>query len=508
MLELETMFHLHKSAQDGDLERPDPFLLIIFGGTGDLAKRKLIPACYNLFREGLLKEPFAVMGVSRRASSVEAFRDLHHESTSKFSPLFDEEIWRRFAPSLTCMSGDVYKEEMYDALRKQIEEIDRERGTNGNRIFYFSTPPKVFPVILSHLTKAGLIQKQAPSSKSWQRIIIEKPFGRDLASARRLNQTLLEMLEEDQIFRIDHYLGKETVQNILVFRFGNSIFEPLWNRKFIDCVQITALEDISIEGRASFYEETGVFRDIVQNHLLEILSLCSMEMPVTFQANDIRDQKLQLLRSLRPLLGSAIQNHTVYGQYKGYREEADVSPDSHTPTYAAMKVMVDNWRWQGVPFYLRAGKALQRRVTEIAIQFNPIPFCLFGREDVCQMIDPNVLIMRIQPDEGISLRFVCKEPGDRLKIGNVDMNFKYAAGFERRPPEAYERLLLDCARGDLTLFARKDAIERAWEFMDPVIQAIEVEPSLPLVFYEKGSLGPEEANSLLVRDGNRWQEIR
>lgn len=364
-------------------------------------------------------------------------------------------------------------------------------------------------MILSRLAQAGLIEKTpAEASAPWQRVIVEKPFGQNLESARGLNQAILDAMSEKQIFRIDHYLGKETVQNILVFRFGNSIFEPLWNRKYIDHVQISALEDIGIEGRANFYEETGVFRDVVQNHLLEILALCTMETPVTFKADDIRDQKLQLLRSLHPLYGKAIQQQAICGQYQGYREEPDVSPDSRIPTYAACKVAIDNWRWQGTPFYLRAGKALKRRATEIAVHFKSIPFCLFGREEVCQRIDPNVLLLRIQPDEGISLRFVCKEPGDQLQIHNVVMDFRYSAGFGKQPAEAYERLLLDCMRGDQTLFARKDAIEKAWEIMDPILHAVENEASFPLYSYEKGSAGPEEANQLVRGDGRIWYETQ
>lgn len=489
----------------------DPFILTIFGGTGDLAKRKLIPALYNLMREGLLRPPFEVVGVSRRVSSVEEFRAVHREATAKYSrsqPL-DSETWNQLASSLHCMSGDVHDDETYRQLRKRFEEIDREKGTQGNRIFYFSTPSKEFSMILSHLAEANLITKSSPDSITpWQRTIVEKPFGQNLDSARRLNQSILEAMSETQIFRIDHYLGKETVQNILVFRFGNSIFEPLWNRKYIDHIQITAMEDIGIEGRAGFYEETGVFRDVVQNHLLEILALCSMEMPVTFNADDIRDQKLQLLRSLHPLYGPAIENHTVCGQYEGYREESGVAANSRIPTFAALKVLIDNWRWQGVPFYLRAGKALQRRATEIAVHFKAIPFCLFGREEVCQRIDPNVLLLRIQPNEGISLRFVCKEPGDQLQINNVVMDFNYAAGFGKKPAEAYERLLLDCIRGDQTLFARKDAIEKAWEIMDPVLQAVEKDLSFPLYPYLKGSSGPEEANQLLRKDGRAWYETK
>lgn len=492
-----------------DNKMQEPFILTIFGGTGDLAKRKLIPALYNLIREGSLPQPFAVVGVSRRVSSLEEFRNVHEESVARFSrsqPL-DSAIWDRLANSLYCLSGDVHAEETYRKLQECYEEIDRGISTRGNRIFYFSTPAQEFPLILTNLSRSGLVNRGSQESAApWTRIIVEKPFGRDLPSARQLNQSIQEVLSENQVFRIDHYLGKETVQNILVFRYGNSIFEHLWNRKYVDHVQISAMEDIGIEGRANFYEGTGVFRDVVQNHLLEILALCAMEMPVSFAADDIRDQKLHVLRSLRPLLVPAIGSHVIAGQYNGYQSEPGVASDSRTPTYAALKVMIDNWRWQGVPFYLRAGKGLKRRGTEIAIHFQPIPFCLFGREDVCQRIDPNILLLRIQPNEGISLRFVCKEPGDQLQVSNVFMDFQYATAFPKQPAEAYERLLLDCIRGDLTLFARKDAIEKAWEFLDPILLEIENNTRFPIHSYEKGSAGPTASIQLLQRDGRSWYE--
>lgn len=484
----------------------DPFVFIIFGGTGDLAKRKLIPALYNLVREGALKKPFMVLGISRSASTDEAFREFHREATSRFSRTqpFDLSVWEQLAESLTCMSGDVNESITYSKLRSLLEHFDSEHGTKGNRIFYFSTPSKEFPVILDHLSQEGLISKQPKNSATWERVIVEKPFGRDIASAQKLNESILQVMNENQIFRIDHYLGKETVQNILVFRFGNSIFEPLWNHKYVDNVQITASEDIGIENRGNFYESTGIFRDIIQNHLLEILTLCAMEAPVTFQSDDIRSQKVQVLRSLRPLYAS---KDAVCAQYNGYLSEPGVSPESVTPTYAAMKIMIDNWRWKGVPFYIRAGKALKSRTTQIAIHFHPIPFCLFGREDVCQRIDPNVLVLRIQPNEGISLRFVCKKPGDQLEIENVIMDFAYSKGFNKQPAEAYERLFVDCMRGDQTLFARKDAIEAAWEYIDPVLQSIERNKTMPIHSYEKGSYGPKEADLLLKPQGHKWYEI-
>lgn len=498
-----------KTTDDQSQRSHEPFVFIIFGGTGDLAKRKLIPALYNLVREDTLKQPFMVLGISRSASTNEAFRDFHREATSRFSRTqpFDPAVWDQLANSLTCMSGDVNETQTYTKLRETLEHFDKEHGTKGNRIYYFSTPAKEFPIILNHLAEEGLITKQPKGSPDWSRVIVEKPFGRDLQSAQSLNESILQVMNENQIFRIDHYLGKETVQNILVFRFGNSIFEPLWNHKYIDNVQITAAEDIGIENRGNFYENTGIFRDIIQNHLLEILALCAMETPVTFLSDDIRSQKVQVLRSLRPLYPSTIPQNVVCAQYNGYRTETGVAPDSVMPTYAAMKIMIDNWRWKGVPFYIRAGKALKSRYTEVAIHFHPIPFCLFGREDVCQRIDPNVLVLRIQPNEGISLRFVCKKPGDQLEIENVKMDFTYSQGFTKQPAEAYERLLLDCMRGEQTLFARKDAIEFAWGYIDPILEVVEREKAMPVCFYDKGSNGPKEANSLLMQQGHRWYDV-
>ena len=487
----------------------DPFVLVLFGGTGDLARRKLIPALYHLCRDGSLPENFTVIGVSRSATTAEAFQAFHRESLERFSRThpIEADLWNRFAPTLTCMSGDINRPETYRELQERLAVSDQTRGTKGNRLFYFATPSSAFPVILRGLKEAGLLHKYVAANDTlWSRVIVEKPFGHDVESARELNRLALAILDERQIFRIDHYLGKETVQNILVFRFGNAIFEPLWNRKYIDHVQITAAEDIGVEGRGRFYDETGVLRDVVQNHLLEILSFIAMEPPVSFKADEIRDQKVQVYRSLRALFGDAIQRQVVYAQYRGYREESNVSPTSRTPTYAALKVLIDNWRWQGVPFYLRAGKRLYRRATEVAVFFQPIPHCLFGREDVCRRVDPNVLTLRIQPNEGISLRFACKIPGDELNVGNVKMDFHYAGGFDHPSGEAYERLLLDGLRGDLTLFSRKDAIEYAWEFVTPVLQAWESNPQLPISTYDPGSPGPREADQLLAHDGRRWME--
>jgi len=486
----------------------DPCAMVIFGGTGDLARRKLIPALYNLNLDGLLPGSFACLGLSRRAGGSSEFRALHRESTSRYSrrKSLDRQEWESFAAALESLAGDLNDPGTYDRLKRKLSGLDQTRGTRGNRLFYFATPSSDFPAILQKLKGAGLLYP--PGEERWSRVIIEKPFGRDLRSARELNRLAAEVLDESQIYRIDHYLGKETVQNILVFRFANAIFEPLWNRKYIDHVQITAAEEIGIEGRGRFYDETGVLRDIIQNHLLQVLALCAMEVPASFQSEEIRNERVQVFRSLRPILGEEVRRSVVRAQYAGYRDEPDVRPDSRTPTYAALKVLIDNWRWQGVPFYLRAGKRLRKRSTEVDIFFQPIPHCLFGRGDVCQLIEPNVLTLRIQPDEGIALRFACKVPGNDLSVGNVMMNFSYAGGFERPPQEAYERLLIDCMRGDPMLFARQDDVEESWKFITPILEAWEKDGETPLPEYQPGSAGPAEAGELLHGEGRRWRELR
>jgi glucose-6-phosphate 1-dehydrogenase len=489
--------------------KPDPCAIIIFGVTGDLSKRKLVPALYNLMADGTLPERLAIVGVTRTGDSPEQMRERFHTSTAELGrrKSVDPEVWRKFATALDFVNGQTDDPATYAELKERLASIDRDKGTQGNRIFYLATPPELFAVILKNLAHAGLIYRaRAESPRPFSRVVIEKPFGRDLSSARALNQLVGECLDESQTFRIDHYLGKETVQNILVLRYANSIFEPLWNRKYVDHVEITQAETLGVEKRGRFYDETGVVRDIVQNHLLQVLALCAMEPPVSFAADDVRDEKVQVLRSLRPIKGSEVKRSVVRSQYDGYRSEEGVRPDSRTPTHVAMKILVDNWRWQGVPFYLRAGKKLAQQVTQVSIHFQPVPLYLFPQTKNCQHVEPNVLTMRIQPQEGISLRFVAKVPGDHLSLSNVLMNMSYADTFGKSLSEAYERLLLDCMRGDATLFARRDEVEEAWKFVTPVLDAWEKDDS-QLPVYPAGTMGPKEADALVASDGRAFTEF-
>jgi glucose-6-phosphate 1-dehydrogenase len=503
--------HVHPSSPPPPERRTDPCVLVIFGASGDLTSRKLVPALYNLAREKLLPPGFATVGFARRDKTDAAFRKELHDAAMKHSrskPI-DEAVWAPFEGAIEWHRGSFDDEDAYRALSERLAAIDRKHGTRGNRLYYFATPPDAFPVILGHLAKSGLLctpeHACAPGSP-WSRVIIEKPFGRDLASAQALNRVVAATLDESQIFRIDHYLGKETVQNILVFRFGNSIFEPLWNRKYIDHVQITAAEQIDVEGRGNFYDSTGILRDFVQNHIMEVLSLIAMEPPVSFEANEIRDEKAQVLRSLRPIAGADVARYVVHGQYDGYRDEPGVAESSRTPTFAALQVHIDNWRWQGVPFFVRAGKALKSRATEVAIHFQRAPLSLFGGEAACNVLEPNVLTLRIQPDEGIALRFESKVPGDAIETASVTMDFSYRHAFSVESADAYERLLLAAMRGDATLFLRRDAVEHAWRFVTPMIEAWEASDAPP-ARYAKGSEGPHESEALVARAGRAWRPL-
>jgi glucose-6-phosphate 1-dehydrogenase len=493
----------------GDLQkrrRPDPCAIVIFGATGDLTGRKLAPALFNLMLGKALADPTVIIGVSRSAMSAQQFAEKLAKPVAEHSrQKVDPPSWEKFAAMLDYVGGEFADDNAYVALKQRLEAA-KAKGTRGNRIFYLSTPPSQFPVILKKLEQHGLIERryQRPDAAAC-RVIVEKPFGRDLSSARQLNELIGTYLTESQIYRIDHYLGKETVQNILVFRFGNSIFEPIWNRNHVEFVEITAAETIGIEGRGAFYEQTGVVRDIIQNHLLQVMSLVTMEVPASFAADDVRDEKSQVLRSVRPLTLNEVANDCVRGQYRGYRQEPGVAPDSQVPTYAAMRFMIDSWRWQGVPFYLRAGKAMAERLTEVVIHFKRVPLVLFKDEASANQLQPAMLTLRIQPHEGISLRFVAKVPGESLNIGNVVMTMNYADAFKRPISEAYERLLLDCMRGDATLFNRRDSVDRAWELIQPVLQVWEATPGVHA--YEKASAGPRAAEEMIHRYGHCWQPL-
>ncbi|MCG8485942.1 MAG: glucose-6-phosphate dehydrogenase [Chromatiales bacterium] len=506
-------FPAHQGLKASELflqaDRLEPCLLVIFGAAGDLTRRKLIPALYNLVREKALDERFAVIGYSRSTKSDDEYRDLLFQAVQRHSrsqPI-DETVWHEFSQRIAYVEGDFEDPEGYHRLRDALEKYEQQIGSEGNRLFYFATPPSAATIILHRLDETGLLGKQG-DRVPWTRVIMEKPYGRDLESAIELNRVVGEVLQEDQVYRIDHYLGKETVQNILVARLGNTIFEPLWNRKYIDHIQITAAESIGVEGRGRFYDNTGVLRDMVQSHLLQVLSLCAMEPPVSFAADDIRDKRVEVLRGLRSLENREVFNHVVFGQYRGYRDEENVDPKSRTPTYAAIKCYIDNWRWQGVPFFLRVGKHLSHRMTEVSVFFRPVPLCLFGRDDVCQDLEPNVLTIRIQPDAGMALKISSKKPGDDLEVSSVEMDFNYSETYEHPIKDAYERLLLDAVKGDATLFARRDEVEFAWRFVTPILQSWQAESKKQPRFYAEGSEGPEEANDLMDRYSRQWREIK
>ncbi|MBL8606921.1 MAG: glucose-6-phosphate dehydrogenase [Myxococcales bacterium] len=496
----------------------DACAVVIFGASGDLTRRKLMPALYNLAVSRSLPSGFAVVGVARREKTHDQFRAEMKEGVGTFSrrkPV-DAALWADFERGISYVAGTFSSQKTYEDLRAHLEALDAERGTRGNRLYYLAVPPSEFSAILSGLKSAGLVQPPSAAREGgpWTRAVVEKPFGHDLASARALNDGVAASFDESQVFRIDHYLGKETVQNLLVFRFANSLFEPLWNREHVDHVQITVAEDIGIEGRGKFYEATGVTRDIVQNHLMQLLCLTAMEPPISLHADAVRDEKVKVLRSMRAMERSLVQENVVRGQYGrgstrgdeaiAYREEPDVAKDSRVETYVAMRTFVDNWRWSGVPFYVRAGKRLARRVTEIAVQFKKVPPTLFRAPD--GGITPNVLAMRIQPDEGIALRFTTKEPGQHTVLRDVAMDFRYGSAFGSNTPEAYERLLLDSMRGDATLFTRRDEVEEQWSFIDRVFDAWRAEANAPPPVYSSGSWGPDQADDLLARDGRRWRK--
>ena len=497
------------------LERvPDPSVLVLFGGTGDLAHRKVIPALYQLWRTNLLPHEFVLLAIGRRPYDDESFRKDIRASLDQFSRVLpvEEDAWRSFAERICYQHLDFADAGGFSQLTKRLDALDQERGTRGNRLFYLATQPSQFAEITGQLGRAGLDHELHEGG--WRRIVIEKPFGHDLDSARRLNREVSKVFRESQVYRIDHYLGKETVRNLLVFRFGNGIFEPLWNRRYVDHVQITVAESIGIENRGAFYEQTGASRDVLQNHLLQLVSLIAMEPPARFEADALRDEKVKVLRAISTSTGDA-GGDVVRGQYgpgwvaatqvPGYRQEKDVDATSETETFVAAKLTIDDWRWSGVPFYVRTGKRLPKRATEIAIQYREVPHRLFKDEGVEP--DANLLAIRIQPDEGIMLRFGAKVPGLGLDVRSVTMDFTYGSAFSVDSPDAYETLILDALQGDASLFTRADEVEEAWSIVDPIVEGW-ADGSVPeFPNYEAGSWGPPAADELLARDGRRWRRI-
>jgi len=495
-------------------QRPaPPCAIVIFGASGDLTHRKLMPALFDLFQDGLLTRHFVVLGFSRSPLSDDDFRRMVREGLDSRGPgnPTDEKAWEQFSSSLHYQSGQFHEPASYQQLRERLEKIDVGHGTQGNRLFYLATPPELFKDITAQLGEAGLHQRR--TENAFVRLVIEKPFGVDLETARDLNHSIGAVFRESQVFRIDHYLGKETVQNILAFRLANGIFEPIWNRNFVDHVQLTVAETVGVERRGGYYDEIGAFRDVLENHMLQLLSIVAMEPPVVFEAEPVRDEKLKVLKALRRIPPEQTGEFTLRGQYtsgkvdgrpvSSYRGEEKVAPDSWTETFVVMRLQIDNWRWAGTPFYLRHGKRLPTRATEIAIQFKRAPQMFFPGEE---MLEPNVLAMRIQPDEGISLRFGAKMPGPTMQLQEVDMNFLYGSSFSVSQADAYERLLLDAMLGDRTLFTRADEVEQAWAWAED-IQAGWSERPNNVHFYPAGTWGPAWADAFIERDGRQWRRL-
>jgi glucose-6-phosphate 1-dehydrogenase len=491
-----------------------PAALVVFGASGDLTKRKIFPAIYNLARERHLPAGFAAIGVARRPKpdfAVE-MRD-HIGKFSRHKPV-DPATWSELEKRISYVQGDFDAAATFEKLGEELARVDKEHGTAGGRVFYLAVAPDQVPQIVEGLARAKLVVPPSDDrSAPRQHVVVEKPFGEDLQSARALNRELGQHLDERQIYRIDHYLGKETVQNLLVFRYGNTIFEPLWSQHYVDHVQITVAEDIGVEGRGSFYEKVGITRDIVQNHALQVLTMVAMEPPSSWDADAVRDEKVKVLRTLRRIRGKEVLERTVRGQYgpgtvrgdkvPGYRQEPDVAPDSDTETYVAMRVALDSWRWGGVPFYVRSGKRMAKRLAEVVLQFKPLPHGLF-RGAAGENAEPNALVVRIQPDEGIALRFATKVPGGGMALRDVSMDFRYGTAFGSSTPEAYERLILDAMRGDATLFTRADEVEAQWSFIDDIRNGWR-DHQAPVASYAAGSWGPEEAERILL-PGDVWRK--
>lgn len=505
--------------------RADPCTMVIFGALGDLSRRKLLPAIYQLMKEHLVDEQFAVLGVGRDdAMTDDEFRTSMRKALGDSDEVkgVDDALWSDLCSRLHFVSANLTASDGYAAVGARLTEIEKDRKPEErNRLFYLAVPPSVFEPIVRNLSQSGLAPRsRTADERPWMRIVIEKPFGRSLESARQLNDLVLGLFAEHQTYRIDHYLGKETVQNVLVLRFANSIFEPIWNRQWIHHVQITAAENVGVEERGKYYEEAGIVRDMFQNHLLQLLSLTAMEPPPQMSANAVRDEKVKVLRSIRMLSPETIPHNTVRAQYtagsmagkavRGYIDEPDVSHDSHVPTFAAVRLFVDNWRWNGVPFYLRSGKRLANRVSEIAVQFRSPPHLMFGATS--EALRPNTLVMRVQPNEGVSLNFEVKVPGaavaltSNVEIAAVDMDFNYAEAFGEVAAPAYETLLLDVMIGEATLFTRSDEVEAAWRVVDPLLQYWEGTKPKRMPTYAAGSWGPREAAELIEKDGVEWRE--
>jgi glucose-6-phosphate 1-dehydrogenase len=492
-----------------------PCNIVFFGATGDLMARMLMPAMWNLRMEDILPANYGIVGFSRSPKDDATFRDEMHKSIDEFSRSgpAKEPLWSDFAKHLSYISGTFDDTNAFHTLRQRLERNDKELGTAGNRLFYLSTPPSVFAQIIEQLDRAGLGPRDNPHG--WTRIIIEKPFGTDLESAHALQAEVSKVFDEKQVYRIDHYLGKEPVQDIMALRFANVIFEPLWNRRYVDSVQITAAETVGVEARGGYYDNAGALRDMIQNHVMNLLALVAMEPPVSSAADAIRDEKYKVLCALRPFERGRLSLDAARGQYDAgsiaakpvpaYREEPDVRPDSNTETYAAVKLLIDNWRWADVPFYLRSGKRLAHKTSEIVIRFKPIPHRLFG--DVGDTLENNTLVLKIQPEEGVSLRFNAKVPGPKMHIRSVAMDFNYGTGFGIVSAPAYERLIGDAMRGDATLFTRWDAVERAWEQVMPLLERWLDTPDESFPNYHAGSQGPPSADRMLAMDGREWRKI-